>query len=113
MKKNPAAKAWETMREKSPAAQAVDTKNRKYGAIKAIAAVLEVNFERAKKEYLERLNRKATGGKCINCGDSRPSVLQKHHTDPKKKIEVILCANCHDIVRRGTLADLKDAHKRR
>jgi hypothetical protein len=53
---------------------------------------------------------KAMPDTCVVCGDSRPFVLQVHHADPEKKIEVMLCANCHDTVRRGTFGDLREAH---
>ena len=49
---------------------------------------------------------------CVVCDDSRPFVLQVHHADPERKTKVILCANCHDTVRRGTFEDLWKAHER-
>jgi len=62
-------------------------------------------------QYLKELKEKAKSDVCIVCGDSRSYVLQNHHADPEGQIEVKLCANCHDTVRRGTLENLKDAHK--
>ncbi len=109
--KSPANKAWQTMRGKGPGTKAVYTKKRKKGAKKAAAKVKEKQWELEKVEFLKALKEKAIPDTCVVCGDSRPFVLQVHHADPEKKIEVILCANCHDTVRRGSIDDLKNAQK--
>jgi hypothetical protein len=109
--KSSAQKAWETMRSKGPATKAAYTKKRKEGARKAAAKVKNKQWELEKVEYLKALKEKAMSDTCIVCGDSRPFVLQVHHADPEKKIEVILCENCHDTVRRGAFGDLRKAHK--
>jgi hypothetical protein len=110
--KNPGQKAWETMRNKGPGKKAAYTKKRKEGARKAVAKVKNKQWELEKVEYLKVLKEKARPNTCIVCGDSRPFVLQVHHADPERKTEVILCANCHDTVRRGTFEDLRKAHER-
>ena len=112
MKKSGTEKAWETMRAKSPGEKAAQTKRRKRGARKAIAKVLEKNWDPKKVEFLKELNRNATAGRCIVCGDERRFVLQQHHADREKTIEVTVCANCHDTIRRGSAEDLKEAHER-
>jgi len=109
--KSSAKKAWETMRGKGPGTKAAYTKKRKAGARKAAAKVKNKQWEPEKVKYLKALKEKANPDRCIVCGDSRPFVLQVHHVDPEKKIEVVLCANCHDTVRRGTLEDLRKANK--
>ena len=111
--RSPAQKAWETMRSKSPGIKANYTKKRKDGAKKIAAKVKSKQWEPEKVEYLKELKEKAIPNTCIICGDSRPFVLQVHHSDPEKKIETILCANCHDTVRRGTLGDLKKARNKK
>ena len=105
--KNPAKKAWQTMRSKSPGIKSHYTRKRKYGAKKAATKVKLKQWEPEKVEYLKAIKEKALPNTCIVCGNNRPFVLQVHHADPEKKIEVILCANCHDTVRRGTFEDLK------
>ena len=110
--KSPAKKAWETMRSKGPGVKAGYTKRRKEGAKKAAAKVKNRQWEPEKVEYLKELKEKAISNSCVVCGDSRPFVLQVHHVCPEKNIEAILCANCHDTVRRGTLENLREAHKR-
>lgn len=104
-------KSGETMKAKSPAEKAVQTRNRRRGARGAIAAVLERNWDPRKTEFLLALKRKVNAGKCIVCGDSRPFVLQEHHADRERRVVITVCANCHDTIRRGTLEDLKDAHR--
>jgi len=109
--KKPPQKAWETIKNKPPAVRAGYTIRRKAGAKKAAAQVKGKQWQPEKVEYLKELREKATANTCVVCGDSRQFVLQIHHADPKKEIEVILCANCHDTVRRGTLDNLRDTHK--
>jgi sulfur relay (sulfurtransferase) complex TusBCD TusD component (DsrE family) len=109
--KSPAEKAWRTMKSKSPGIKAAYTKRRKQGAKKAAAKVKSKQWEPEKVEFLNKLKTNAIPNTCAVCGDSRPVVLQVHHVDTEKKIEITLCANCHDIVRRGTFEDLKKAHK--
>lgn len=109
--KSPAQKAWKTMRNKSPGKKAAYTKKRKEGARKAVAKVKNKQWELEKVEYLKALKEKAIPNTCVVCGDNRPFVLQVHHADPERKIEVILCANCHDTVRRGTLENLMKVYK--
>jgi hypothetical protein len=111
--KTPAEKAWESMRSKSPAVKAHYATNRQTAAKKVAARIKAKQWEPEKVKYLHQLRGKATPNTCVVCGDSRPFVLQIHHVDPKREIEVILCANCHDIVRRSTLANLTNAYKRR
>ncbi len=110
--KSQAEKAWETMRSKSPGIKAAYTKRRKAGAKKVAANVKSKQWEPEKVEFLKRLKRNAIPNTCAVCGNSRPFVLQVHHADPERKTEVILCANCHDTVRRGTFEDLRKAHER-
>jgi hypothetical protein len=110
MKKSPAQKAWETMRNQSSSRKAVYTKKRKKSAKKAAEKLKNRQWELAKVKYLKMLKERTISNRCVVCGDNRPFVLQIHHADPDKKIEVILCANCHDTVRRGTFEDLKKAH---
>jgi len=110
--KSPAKKAWETMKGKGSGKKAAYTRKRKEGARKAAAKVKNKQWEPEKVKYLKvLLKEKAISNRCIVCGDSRWFVLQGHHMGPEKKIKVVLCANCHDTVRRGTLEDLKEAHK--
>ncbi len=109
--KSSAQKAWETMRNKGPGTKSAYTKKRKEGARKAAVKVKNKQWEIEKVEYLKALKEKAMPDTCVVCGDSRLFVLQVHHADPEKKIEVMLCANCHDTVRRGTFGDLREAHK--
>jgi hypothetical protein len=109
--KSPAKKAWDTMRNKPPAKKAADTRKRKTGAIKATGKVKIINWQTGKVNYLKALNKKAIPGVCIVCGDNRQYVLHRHHADTEKKTIVILCANCHDTVRRADLGELKEAHK--
>jgi DNA-directed RNA polymerase subunit M/transcription elongation factor TFIIS len=106
-KSSAARKAWKTMRRKSSGIKAVYTKKRKEGAKKAAAKIKNKQWEPEKVAYLKKLNEKASPNTCIVCGENRPLALQKHHADPERKTIVILCANCHDIIRRGTLEDLK------
>jgi len=110
--KSPAQKAWETMRNKSSGEKAAHTKKRKEGARKAATKVKNKQWEFEKVEYLKVLKEKACPNICVVCDDSRPFVLQVHHADPERKTKVILCANCHDTVRRGTFEDLWKAHER-
>ena len=109
--KSPAEKAWRTMKSKSPGIKAAYTKRRKRGAKKAAAKVKSKQWEPEKVEFLKELKTNAIPNTCAVCGDSRPFVLQVHHVDIEKEIEITLCANCHDIVRRGTIEDLKKAHR--
>lgn len=108
----PAQKAWETMRNKGPGRKAAYTKKRRKGALKAASKLKNKQWEPEKVNYLQVLNEKAVPKTCVVCGDNRPFVLQIHHADPERKIEVIMCANCHDTVRRGTLEDLKKSHNK-
>jgi len=108
--KTPAQKAWDTMKTKSPGEKAWDTIRRKKGAKKGAAKIKAKQWEPEKVEYLKELREKAIPNACIVCGDTRPFILQVHHADPEKKIELKLCANCHDTVRRGTLEDLREAY---
>jgi hypothetical protein len=69
--------------------------------------------QKENKEYLERAR---SNGKCVDCGESNPLLLQFHHRDGKEKYVIgmytrwslnrlkeeiakcdILCANCHII----------------
>ncbi|MEO0128563.1 MAG: hypothetical protein ABIL44_12560 [candidate division WOR-3 bacterium] len=109
--KNRTKKAWETMRSKSPGVKAAYTKKRKKGARKAAAEIQNKQWDSEKVNYLKELQKKAISGRCIVCGDSRPYVLHSHHVDRDTNEVVILCANCHDTVRRGTLENLKAAER--
>jgi NAD-dependent SIR2 family protein deacetylase len=111
--KTPAEKAWETMRSKLPAVKARYTINRQTAAKNVAARVKAKQWEPEKVKYLTQLKGKATPNTCVVCGDSRPFVLQIHHVDPKREVEVTLCANCHDIVRRSTLENLTNAYNTR
>jgi len=111
MNKTPAEKAWETMRKKPPRTKAIYTKHRRAGAKKAADKAKGRQWEPEKVRYLKELRGNAVLNTCIVCGDSRQFVLQTHHADRKREVEVMLCANCHDTVRRGTLEDLENAHK--
>lgn len=105
-----ALKAWITMRNKSPEIQEDYKRRRKAGAGKAVLKVKNKQWESEKVEYLKELMQKATPNACIVCDDKRPYVLQKHHADPLRTIEVKVCANCHDIIRRANFENLKNAH---
>ena len=108
-----AKRAWETMRSKSPGEKANYTRNRKIGARNAIEKTKQINFQPEKIAYLLDLNMKSNPETCVVCGDTRSIVLQTHHVDPEKTNTVKLCANCHDVVRRGTLEDLRVAYEKR
>lgn len=110
--KSRAKKAREIMRSESPGKKAAYTKKRKETARKVAAIVKTKQWEPRKVKYLKTLKEKAIADTCIVCGNSEQHVLQVHHADREKKIEVILCANCHDIVRRGNYDELRKAHKR-
>ena len=109
---NRAKKAWETMKNKSPGEKAKDTKNRKKGARKAVEKVKRINFQSEKIGYLLGLKVKCNPRACVVCGDTRRIVLQDHHIDQEGVETIKLCANCHDIVRRGKLDDLQTAHEK-
>ena len=47
----------------------------------------------------------------INKPEDWEYVLQEHHADRDRTIKVILCANCHDTIRRTDLDELKKARK--
>ena len=98
------------MRNKSSGIKAKYTKKRKEAAKKAASKVKNKQWEPEKIKFLLGLKNNSDQSTCIVCGDSRPIVLQAHHVDPKREDVVKLCANCHDVVRRGTLEDLKKAH---
>ncbi len=104
----PAKKAWETMRQKSPAKKARDTMRRQKGAKKGAQKIKGKQWEQEKIEHLYALESKVKKETCIVCNDNRKIVLQDHHIKPNDNHTVKLCANCHDIVRRGTLEDLKE-----
>lgn len=108
--KSPAKKAWETMRSKSPGIKAKYTKRRKQGAKQVAQKIKDKQWESEKIEYLLKLKEESNSNACVVCSESRSIVLQNHHVDPEGKTLVKLCANCHDVVRRGTLEDLKKAH---
>ncbi len=76
------------------------------------AIIREKQWELGKVAYLKKISKGAIENKCVNCGDDRPYVLQKHHADPEGEVLVSLCANCHDIVRRAGLEELKEARDR-
>ena len=108
-----AKKAWETMRSKSAGEKANYTKNRKIGARKTVEKIKRNNFQPEKIGYLLELKVKSNPETCVVCGDTRPIVLQTHHVNPERVDTVKMCANCHDIIRRGTLEDLKVAYEKR
>jgi len=99
-------KANLTRRRKSAGKKAAVTKRAK----KVAAMVKDRQWEPKKVKYLLGLIEKAISDKCIVCGESRPAVLQVHHVDRDRKIKAKLCANCHDIIRRGTVDELKKVH---
>jgi hypothetical protein len=109
----PAKKAWKTMKSKSPGIKANYTKRRKEGAKKSAKKVKGKQWEPEKIKYLSELKKDSKPNVCIVCRDNRPIVLQEHHLEPDKNCVVKLCANCHDIVRRGKLDDLMKAHNDR
>jgi len=100
------------MTEKSPAQKAHDTRRRREAAGKAAKKVQSKQWEPEKVKYLSELARESTPNTCVVCGDDRPIVLHDHHLAPQGERRIKLCANCHDIVRRGTLEDLKQAQRK-
>ncbi len=105
-----AKKAWRTMNSNSPAKKAWYTRRRKQGAKKGAQKIKNNQWLPEKVDYLLFLDRQASQNTCVVCGDNRYLVLQSHHVEPRRIETVNLCANCHDLVRRGTLSDLKKAH---
>ncbi|HMB44581.1 MAG TPA: HD domain-containing protein [Candidatus Methanoperedens sp.] len=103
---SPAKKAWETMRQKSPAKKAWDTMRRQKGAQIGAQKIQKNQWEQEKIDHLYILESKTKKEACIVCSDNRKKVLQDHHIKPDDSHTVKLCANCHDVVRRGTLNDL-------
>ena len=98
-------KAWKTRTQRK------DTEKASAAGKKAWRKIYDNQFDPEKVAYLVKQSIRAKPDTCVVCGDSRPVVLQNHHANRKKTIEVKLCANCHDIVRRGILKDLKKAHR--
>lgn len=109
--KSPTKKAWETMNSASAGKKAHYTRRRGEGARKAGKKVQEKQWEPEKVKYLSELGRESTPNVCVVCSDDRPIVLHDHHLAPQSERTIKLCANCHDIVRRGTLKDLKQTRK--
>lgn len=101
-------KAWETIRKK----QADRTGKFKALAKQVAAIVKDRQWESEKIKHLKEASRKAALNTCVNCGDNRPYVLHKHHVEPEGGALVMLCANCHDVVRRAGLKELKEARDR-
>lgn len=109
--KSPAKKAWETMKGASPAKKAHYTRRRQEGGGKAGKKAQKKQWEPEKVKYLSELARESTPNTCVVCGNDRPIVLHDHHLAPQSERTIKLCANCHDIVRRGTLENLEQARK--
>jgi len=110
--KSPAKKAWETMNSASAGKKAHYTQRRREAARKGGKKVQEKQWKPEKVEYLWELARESTPNTCVVCGDDRPIVLHDHHLAPQGERTIKLCANCHDIVRRGTLEELRKARSR-
>jgi len=110
--KSPAKKAWETMNSASAGKKAHYTRRRREAARKAAKKVQSKQWEPEKVKYLSELARESTPNTCVVCGDDRPTVLQDHHVARQSDRTTKLCANCHEIVRRGTLGELRQARSR-
>ncbi len=100
-------KAWETMRNASPGKKAAYTRKRRQSAKEAAKIGTHRQWEPGKVRHLKGQSKNVAPNTCINCGDNRPYVLHKHHVEPEEETLVTLCANCHDIVRRAGLKELK------
>ena len=109
--KSPQKKAWETRMSKAPGQKAATTKKIKKVAKIIAEKIKNRQWEPEKVEYLKALKECETPGTCVVCGDRREYVLQEHHADRDRTIKVILCANCHDTIRRTDLDELKKARK--
>lgn len=110
--KSSADKAWETMKSASPAKRAHYTRRRKEAGSKVGKRVQDKQWTPDKAKYLSELDRESTPNTCVVCGDDRPTVLQDHHVARQSDRTIKLCANCHEIVRRGTLEELRKARSR-
>lgn len=97
--------------ERSPAKKAIAKRKHIIAGQKGWEKVANNQWNKNKVDYLKSRKEEAKTDACVVCGDNRNKVLHDHHLDREKTIVVKLCANCHDLVRRGSLEDLFKAQR--
>jgi len=98
-----------TAGQKAARTRAENAKRRRNGARGVLGGrtIQKNTWAPGKVAFLEGRLGAVKPGACVVCGDARPKVLQDHHYKRFSRETCVLCANCHDLVRRGTIEDLK------